>query len=153
VIFGKYNDFDDTFGPADCRRVPMSGADKYFDQGDLIVSEALRELFPFCVECKHRKNFRLEHVFMGVKDFLDYHRQVLAACAREGHKRTPMVVIRGQGGLIFASVPSMAVLSSKYRLPDEAAVVSYRTTHLRWFMTDLDSMLQAVFNKQAAQTA
>jgi len=61
----------------------MSGADKYFDQGDLIISERLRKLFPFCVECKHRKNFRLEHVFMGVKDFLDYHRQVLGLRPRE----------------------------------------------------------------------
>jgi hypothetical protein len=128
----------------------MSGADKYFDQGDLIVSEGLRKLFPFCVECKHRKNFRLEHVFMGVKDFFDYHRQVLDACNREGNTRTPMVVIRGQGGLIFAAVPSLTVVSMKYKLPDTAAVVSYRTTHLRWFMTDLDSMLQVIFTKEAA---
>jgi hypothetical protein len=132
----------------------MSGADKYFDQGDLIVSENLRKLFPFCVECKHRKNFRLEHVFMKVKDFLDYHRQVMDACGREGHKRVPMVVIRGQGGLIFASIPTFTVASSHYPMPEEAACISYRTTHLRWLMTDLDSMLQAIFAvKQAAQTA
>ena len=126
----------------------MSGADKYFDQGDLIVSERLRKLFPFCVECKHRKNFRLEHVFMGVKDFLDYHRQVLDACVREGNSRTPMVVIRGQGGLIFAAIPSLTMVSLQYKLPETSAVVSYRTTHLRWFMTDLDSMLQAIFAKE-----
>ena len=132
----------------------MSGADKYFDQGDLIVSEKLRETFPFCVECKHRKNFRLEHVFMKTVDFLDYHRQVLDACAREGNKRTPMVVIRGQGGLIFASIPSLTMLSQHYKMPEEAACVLYRTTHLRWMMTDLDSMLRAIFGmKQAAQTA
>lgn len=132
----------------------MSGADRYFDQSDLIVSESLRKQFPFCVECKHRKNFRLEHVFIAVKDFLDYHRQVIDACAREGNQRVPMVVIRGQGGLIFAAVPALTVMSSGYQMPEEAASVSYRTTYLRWLMTDLDSMLQAIFgSKQAAQTA
>jgi len=141
------------FGPADCRRVPMSGADKYYDQGDLIVSEGLRKLFPFCVECKHVKNFRLEHVFIGVKDFFDYHRQVLDACNPEGNKRTPMVVIRGQGGLIFAAIPSLTVVSMRYWVPDTTTVVSYRTTHLRWMMTDLDSLLKAIFRKEAAQTA
>jgi hypothetical protein len=130
----------------------MSGADKYFDQGDLIVGEKLRELFPFCVECKHRKNFRLEHVFMGAKDFLDYHRQVMDACGREGNKRTPMVVIRGQGGIIFASIPMLTVASLRYIMPDEAVSVLYRTTHLRWMMTDLDHMLQAIFRwKQTAK--
>ena len=90
---------------------------------------------------------------MGVKDFLDYHRQVLDACVREGNSRTPMVVIRGQGGLIFAAIPSLTMVSLQYKLPETSAVVSYRTTHLRWFMTDLDSMLQAIFAKEAAETA
>jgi hypothetical protein len=62
-------------------------------------------------------------------------------------------VIRGQGGLIFAAAPSLTIVSMKYKLPDTAAVVSYRTTHLRWYMTDLDSMLQAIFHKEAAETA
>lgn len=152
MILRKYNECEAGFRPtaAGC---PCPAPINIYDQGDLIVSERLRKIFPFCVECKHRKNFRLEHVFMGVKDFLDYHRQVLDACAREGNKRAPMVVIRGQGGLIFASIPALTVMSQHYRMPETAASVSYRTTHLRWLMTDLDSMLQAIFNKEAAKTA
>jgi len=123
----------------------MSGADKYFDQGDLIVSPRLREIFPFCVECKHRKIFRLENVFSKTKEFLGYHEQVLEACGREGNSRTPMVVVRGRGGSIYASVPALTVAAKQYRLPETSTVVSYRTEYLRWILTDLDSFLNAIF--------
>jgi hypothetical protein len=122
----------------------MSGADKYFDQGDLIVSPKLREPFPFCVECKHRKIFRLESLFTPSKEFLDYHRQVLSACEREGNCRIPMVVVRGQRGSILASVPAWVIVG-RYGLPKNSTAINYPALGSRWLMTDLDSFLQGVF--------
>jgi hypothetical protein len=127
----------------------MSGADKYFDQGDLIVSPRLREFFPFCVECKHRKIFRLENVFTLTKEFLGYHEQVLSACERELNVRIPMVVVRGQAGSILAAAPSTMIIG-KYRLTDTATVVFYRAAGYRWLMTDIDNFLQAVFAERSS---
>lgn len=123
----------------------------------MIISPRLRESFPFCVECKHRKNFRLEHAFLMTKDFQSYHEQVLDACAREKNTRYPMVVIRGQGGLIFAAQPFGGITNifrlNDLRLNEGPALVTYMCAGSRWVMTDLDTMLKAIFSHKAAQTA
>jgi len=144
--------FGEGFDQSDCRRVPMSGADKFFDQGDLIISPRLRELFPFCVECKHRKNFRLEHIFKMTKDFEDYHRQVLSACEREKNVRMPMVVIRGQAGAIYASFPVDVAVTFSRLFQKTATKLSYYCQERRWLMSELSTVLSWITNK-AAETA
>jgi hypothetical protein len=134
----------------------VSGGHEFAGASDLVISPRLRRMFPFCVECKHRANFRLEHVFGLNKDFCSYHAQVIEACEREGNTRAPMVVIRGNGGAIFASIPVQSLREMNLELPAEAAVIIYRYEQRLWIMTEFDDLLAAIASKavpEAAQTA
>lgn len=136
------------FGRKDCYRTPLSGGHEFAGESDLIISPELERHFSFCVECKHRKNFRLDHVFDLVKDFVGYHEQVLDACKREGFRRNPMVVIRGNGGRVYAAAPENSV--TPFFLKDVTSM-KYLCCGHRWVMADMDSMLTAIFAKSAAE--
>jgi hypothetical protein len=96
------------FGKKDCYRTPMSGGHPFAGASDLICSQQLMDLFPFCVECKHWKSWKPTDVFRSVKQTLDWGRQVLEAARRDKFKRAPLLVMRGNGTDIYAAAPVWA---------------------------------------------
>ncbi len=93
-----------SYSKVDCFRTPQSGGHaQYSQKSDLTTSKRLQRIFPFVPEGKHRRHFRLEHVFTMTKDFASYLDQAQASCKHEGNARNPLVVIRGHGGLIYAA--------------------------------------------------
>jgi hypothetical protein len=93
------------FSNKDCYRTPLSGGHPYAGSSDLVMRSRLRKLLPFCVECKHYKTWRLEHMFRLTSVVKAWHKQVRIACKKDRYNRSPVLVIRGFGGLIFASAP------------------------------------------------
>lgn len=97
------------FSKEDCFRTPLSGGHPYAGASDLVISPKLLRIFPFCVECKHRASFRLEHFFHPTKELISYHDQVLQAVKKDRiridfdpdkppAKRAPLLVIKGGHG-------------------------------------------------------
>ncbi len=95
------------FGTKDCYRTPMSGghhAARQNGEGDLVVSLKLRKRFPWCVECKHSKGFRAEHLFSPTGQFLSWLQQAKDEAEADCFGRLPLLVFRGYAGSIFAAV-------------------------------------------------
>jgi hypothetical protein len=120
----------------------LSGGHEFAGASDLVISPELRKIFPFCVECKHRKNFRLEHAFLPAKDFISYHDQVRDACKKENYTRAPMIVIRGQGGAVYVCLQEIDMKTvgvvDLYRIP----LVEYPYGLYRWVMMRFDDLLE-----------
>lgn len=129
------------FDRRDCYRTPLSGGHEFAGASDLVISPRLRDKFPFCVECKHRKNFRLEHVFDMVKDFAGYHEQVIAASAREGNTRAPMLVLRGNRGTIYCAVPRR---SAQFLQLSCCPRIEYRAKFDDWVLVQFDRFLECI---------
>jgi hypothetical protein len=147
------------FTKADCFRTPQSGGHaQYKQKNDLTTSDRLCEIFPFGPEAKHRKDFRVEHVFIQEKQLISYLDQCIAACEREGNIRKPLVVVRGNGGLIYAA----ALERDLYDYDDE--LTGPKVPHLlfchsnrSWLLIRFEDLLTALSDKSkqkaAAQTA
>ena len=142
------------FDRSDCYRTPLSGGHEFAGASDLVISPRLRKLFPFCVECKHRRNFRLEHVFDLVKDFAGYHAQVLAACEREGYCRQPMIVVRGNGGSIYAALTKAALLEfAPFIAETPRPFITYKYEAVWWVLLRFEDLLQALPGPEEVTTA
>lgn len=96
------------FSNKDCYRTPLSGGHPFAGSSDLVMRKRLRRIAPFCVECKHYKGWKLEHMFRLTSVVKGWHKQVLLAVEADRYKRMPLLVVRGYGGLIFASAPLWA---------------------------------------------
>jgi hypothetical protein len=86
-----------------CYRTPQSGGHKFAGESDLVVSEELRKIFPFVVECKHRNEFRTSHLFHPTQKVKGYHEQVMLAAGRDPFERFPLLVMRGSDMETYAS--------------------------------------------------
>jgi len=92
----------------DCYRTPMSGGHHSAANGDLVVSAAFAERFPFRVECKHHKDWHPGRFFALTKNeeaWLDQAEEArTASCA-------PLLVMRGHATPIFVAVRSADIPS------------------------------------------
>lgn len=85
-------------------RTPLSGGHPYADRGDLTMSADVLKRFPFTVEAKHQKTFKLEHLVSPTTQMYGWMDQVTqAANHTKGRKR--LLVIRGNRTPIVCAYP------------------------------------------------
>lgn len=91
-------------------RTPLSGGHSMGDRGDLQVSARIRSRFPFCVECKHSKEWRPGHFMTKTPGYMEksWLEQAAAAAARAVPNQFPLLVIRGNRTPIYAVFPVAA---------------------------------------------
>lgn len=101
-------------------RTPLSGGHPYADTGDLVIHPKVLAIFPFCVECKHRKTIKVENLFnRPTKEMIGYCVQAVEAVANNARRKKskvalhPMVVMQGNRTKTLAIVPEAAA----YYLP------------------------------------
>lgn len=103
AIIAAYNNAGYSFGQ-DCWRTPMSGGhpiESLRRPGDLQFSEQLSNLFPFVVECKHQKGFRLEYLFRPNTLLRSFLAQALSQADNSG-SRQPLLVVRSNWSIVLA---------------------------------------------------
>ena len=85
----------------DCYRTPMSGGHHSAAKGDLVVSPAFAQKFPFSVECKHHKDWRPGRFFVLTKS-----EEAWLAQAEEARTEqcAPLLVMRGHATPIFVAL-------------------------------------------------
>lgn len=95
------------------------------------MSDRLLTVFPWVVECKHRKNWSLEVMMKAERaQEAKWFQQVERAAEKSNDRRnlfngdrlSPMIVVRGNGTDIYAIVPS---------------------GHLPWLMKDIPKLMLA----------
>src|ERR1017187_720797 len=102
-------------------------------------------------EMKHRKSFRIEQMFDPTQEIGEYHNQVLAALERAPRPNIhPLLVVRGNGGLIYCASYRDALNRYWDSLPDTPGFV-YRHGQAIWKMVLFDNLLNALRAK--AETA
>lgn len=132
------------FDKKDCYRTPMSGGHPYTGDSDLVISKRLRRFFPFIVECKHRKTWKLEQMFTMPKSFVEFVDQVNAAARKDKLKRAPLIVIRSNGGKTYAAYPSALIYAWSKRLATSTPGFIWvdSKTHQVWKLVLLSAMLK-----------
>lgn len=87
----------------DCWRSVLSGGHD-MSAGDLRMSSQMMRLFPFAVECKHRKKIRIENFF--VEDLTEEKKWIRQAVegAQKGENLTPVLVMKANFLEILAFV-------------------------------------------------
>lgn len=96
----------------ECYRTPLSGGHPFACPSDLQLSPRLQERFPFSVEAKHQKIFKLEMMFRPPKSITNWLQQCMdASCSANqiGNKISPLVVMRGNRTLTYAAGYSEAI--------------------------------------------
>ena len=118
----------------DCYRTPLSGGHPIADAGDLVISDRLRKVFPYVVECKHVKDWRMEHAFLVNNGMQKWLRQTVAAVARSeskgGKGLQPLLVMHGNLTGTYCTAPSDLQVR-------------------KWLMTNKRSSLRFYFDDQA----
>jgi hypothetical protein len=107
------------FSRKDCYRTPMSGGHPYAGESDLVLSEQLMKLFPWCVECKHYKGWKIDGVFKANKAHQDWCKQAAYSSSKDQFKRPPMVVMRGNGGNIYCAARYRDLKAWDHRMGNE----------------------------------
>ena len=139
------------FEKKDCYRTPQSGGHRFAGVNDLQISDHLLAIFPFGGEMKHRKSFRIEQMFDPTQEIGEYHNQVLAALERAPRPNVhPLLVVRGNGGLIYCASYRDALNQYWDTLPATPGFV-YRHGRALWKMVLFDNLLNALRAK--AETA
>jgi hypothetical protein len=95
----------------DCYRTPSSGGHRYAkeaDPGDLVISERLRGVFPFHVECKHHRDVDLWTLLVSPPKkswkFFHWLRQAIEATTSDNLH--PMVVFKANSMPILCAIPA-----------------------------------------------
>lgn len=86
----------------DLYRTPMSGGHAQHFKGDLTLSFRAYAVFPFIVECKHRKTWKPLKMFEANKEIRGYFQQVTVAQSKE-EDVLRLVIMRGNGGAIYCA--------------------------------------------------
>lgn len=89
----------------DCYRTPLSGGHPFGDRGDLVISPAFAELFPFCVEAKHYSNWSPGVMFEPRAQELSWIDQVVKATQQCQNLRHPLLVVSGNRTGAYAVAP------------------------------------------------
>jgi hypothetical protein len=139
------------FTAKDCYRTPCSGGHRPAGSNDMVISERLKPIFWFGVECKHHKNFKLAHLFRLTEQVKDWHAQVLDACQREGDIRPPLLILRGKDLQTVASMP-LAALSEFCVVDHFDCRIHYFYNGEEWVAVAWEAFLDVV-GRQAVKTA
>jgi hypothetical protein len=126
----------------DCWRSVMSGGHD-MSYGDLRLSPEMLQLFPFAIECKHRRKIHLENIFMG--EMVEERKWITQACegTKGKHFLTPVLVMRGNFGRILALVGPLSEVQDNDR-----AEIYFQEANGPWQM-----MLWSQFLKRAVNQA
>jgi hypothetical protein len=135
------------FSNKDCYRTPLSGGHPFAGSSDLVMRRRLRKLLPFCVECKHYKTWKLEHMLRLTAVVKGWHKQVLHACKKDRYHRSPLLVIRGRGGLVYASSPVECWTSWGSKMLTGHGNLDYQFKGRRWRLVDFTDALIIVADK------
>jgi hypothetical protein len=94
---------------------------------------------------EHRKTFRIEQMFDPTKEIREYHDQVLGALARYKSDPPvfPLLVVRGNGGLIYCASYRDTLYRYWDSLPGTPGF-AYRHGRAIWKMVLLDNLLSAL---------
>lgn len=95
-----------------CFRTPASGGHYIIGGADITISEDLRKIFPFCIECKHRKTIKVEKFFAVTKHTKEFLKQAVANTYETGD--LPLLVMRGARTAIFCASTLEALKDSQY---------------------------------------
>lgn len=113
------------------RRTPLSGGWSSMASGDIIVPTN----FPWCVECKHSKDFHVEHILRDSS--YAYLRSWWEQTKREAidAKKEPLLIVRGDRTIILCCVQQASKikpLCQAYTCNSEMDVVWFRYD---WLLT------------------
>ena len=128
---------------AEFRRTPLSGGWSAMAPGDIIVPED----FPWCIECKHSKEFRVEHILRP--SLLSYLKKWWEQASNEAveAKKEPLLVVRGERTPILCCT----TMTSKIK-PLCATFVCNASVDSIWFSFDwLLSLQKDVIKKTFEQ--
>ena len=134
----------DEFGPKDCFRTPGSGGHPFMGICDLMFSEKMAPLFPWCCELKHQAGLKLEQVLDMIVQIREFHEQVLKGAARDPLKRPPMVIMRGSGGNIYAMARQDDLESWSCCSIGQVAGMDYQYDGAWWRLVKFDELLDVV---------
>lgn len=132
--------------PKECYRTPLSGGHPYGDCGDLVIGNNLLPAFPFTVEAKHHRDFRLDWFFTGHKKLDAWMQQVIQANWTQVSKRTrskkaatllPLLVMRGHATPIYVATPDL----TQILLPGEYTI-ALRRADSKWEVALFTELLQ-----------
>ena len=97
-----------------CYRTPRSGGHYIIGGADIIIGPELRKIFPFAVECKHRKTIKLHKLFKVSKETKEFLKQSIENTYESDDY--PLLVIRGTRTPIFCASTIDALKSSGYEV-------------------------------------
>lgn len=129
------------YSKEDCYRTPASGGHRFAGANDHVISDRLREVFPFGVECKNEKTFRVQHFFDLTAQLTGWHEQVLAAVARGGKLLKPLLVLKQERGNIYVAMlleDWTAYRSSSTKYP---VTLLYRYERKFWVVLKFEDLL------------
>lgn len=128
----------------DIYRTPLSGGHPYADRGDLVIARKFRKRFPYCVECKHQRDWNAEWLFAPTAKLHSWFKQALTAAV--ACKRTAMLVICGNRTETYCAVPHSAASQLGFKLGSRLvpyASVKDAEGH-RWLVLPLTAALAVV---------
>lgn len=135
---------------SECYRTPLSGGHPFGAAGDLVMSDRLLTVFPWVVECKHRKNWSLEVMMKAERaQEAKWFQQVERAVEKANEQRnlsddslSPMIVVRGNGTDIYAIVPAGHLMGFLKNVPK--LTLARDDDYGQWVMLRFHSFLNHV---------
>lgn len=122
----------------DCWRSTLSGGHSR-SAGDLEMSKKLEEIFPFCLEMKHRKKIRFEN-FLLEKNTEEKRWLIQAEEGAEKRKgMTPVLVMRANNRPIYALV------GPRSEVHDLAAEICFQNVEGIWKLLPWKKFLKLAF--------
>jgi hypothetical protein len=129
----------------DCYRTPSSGGHRYAkkqDPGDLVISQKLRALFPFHVECKFYREIPLHQFFDGQKNWNKswiVKKWLLQVTKEASEELTPMLVFKANDREILVCLPAVypLIVGIHPRL-------SFNYNGEKWYVARFDRLLRAL---------
>jgi hypothetical protein len=136
------------FTAKDCYRTPMSGGHPHAGESDLILSKALRKIFPFCVECKHYKVFQPKQLFKDNAIVKGWMTQVQTASSKDKFRRHPLLVFRGNNTDTYCAstlegFESWGTRLNRNSVPGLLLVHKYKGKPCVWKVVVLNRLLKA----------
>jgi len=124
---------------SDCYRTPGSGGIRHLVGSDIYLSESARAVFPFYVECKHWRTWRLDKVMFMHRTVKIWLHKLLSDGRREPGQ-IPLLVARGHRTESFAIMP-VGLLPRGFVCSDP--VLYFRYGEDRWAAVPVRTFLSA----------
>ena len=134
------------FTEEDCHRTPKSGGHPYESSSDLRLSPEFRRVFPYAVECKHHKSFKIGQMWPKPSALvLSWLLQTEKAAKEEG--RIPILVMRGNFTPIYVALPAdPSIFGYKQHITLE--IDDARLQHNFWAVLPFEDWISSLPNLQ-----